>query len=318
MGNYPEITILLPVYNGDKYLKKAIESILKQTFSNFEFIIVNDGSTDNSLEIIKSFNDPRIKIINNKKNLGLIKSLNIGLEQAKGRYIARLDADDIALENRLEKQYNYLEKNKNVTLIGGGAEIINNEGKYVRKKLPITDFDQIKFWALFIGNPFLHSSIFFRKKDINSINGYSHKYKHVEDYDLYLRLIKNGYKIINLPEIFIKYRIHNQSIGQSKDSKKEQDANVKKIIFNNINNYYPLSWKGFEILYDKQKMREIKNSFKAIYLHRQIFKSYKSKEKLSSEQIKKIKPIYRQKQKWIIKQYIKSLIHNMEHITHYT
>ncbi len=304
----PPISVLMSVYNGDKYLKKAIESILKQTFSNFEFIIVNDGSADNSIEIIKSFNDPRIKIINNKKNLGLIKSLNIGLKQAKGKYIARLDADDIALKNRLEKQFNYLEKNKDITLIGGGAEIINSEGKYIREKLPITNFDQIRFWTLFFGNPFLHSSIFFKKKDIDSINGYSHTYKHVEDYDLYLRLIKNGYKIINLPEIFIKYRIHNQSIGQIKDSKKEQDTNVKKIIFNNINNYFSLSWEEFKILYDKQKMRGVKKMFEAIFLHKQIFKKYILKEKLDNNQIKKINSIYKEKRKWIIRQYIKNII----------
>jgi len=308
MDSHPKITVLLPVYNGDKYLRESIESILKQTFNNFELIIINDGSTDNSLKIAKSFNDPRIKIINNKKNLGIIKSLNIGLSQAKGKYIARLDADDISLKNRLETQYSFLEKNKDIILIGGWAEIINDKGEYIRKKTPVTSFEQIKYWAMFIGNPFIHSSVFFRKDNIKSIGGYSHNYKHVEDYDLYLRLIKNGYKIINLPEIFIKYRIHDQSIGQSRDSKKEQNANVKKIIFNNINHYFLLNWREFEIIYDKQRMRGIKNLFRATYLYRQIFKNYKSKEKLSSGQIKKIKPIYRQRQKWIIKQYIKNLI----------
>src|SRR5690242_9380591 len=100
----------MPVYNASSYLREAIESILNQTYSNFEFIIINDGSTDNSLEIIRSYHDPRISVVNNETNLGIIKTRNKGLKLAKGKYIANMDADDISLSSRLEKQVQYLEQ----------------------------------------------------------------------------------------------------------------------------------------------------------------------------------------------------------------
>ena len=107
----PLVSILMPVYNSEKYLREAIKSILNQTFTNFELIIINDGSTDNSLKIIKSFKDNRIKIIKNKGNLGLIKTLNKGIDLAQGKYIARMDADDIAMPKRLEKQIAFFNEN---------------------------------------------------------------------------------------------------------------------------------------------------------------------------------------------------------------
>ena len=124
----PKISVLMCVYNDEDWLKNSIDSIVNQTFTDFEFVIVNDGSTDNSLEIINSYSDDRIRIINNEENLGLPKSLNRGLNLCKSELIARMDADDISMNNRLEKQYKYLKKNKEIALIGGQAEYIDSDG----------------------------------------------------------------------------------------------------------------------------------------------------------------------------------------------
>jgi len=114
----PKISVIMSVYNGEKYLREAIESILNQTFRDFEFIIINDGSTDKTSEILSSYNDPRIVIINNKRNIGLTKSLNKGLKMVKGEYIARQDADDVSLPERLERMVNFLDMNRDVGLLG--------------------------------------------------------------------------------------------------------------------------------------------------------------------------------------------------------
>ena len=119
------ITVLMPVYNASLFLREAIESILNQTYKNFEFIIINDGSTDSSLQIIESFKDPRIKLVNNERNLGIIKTRNKGLQLAKGKYIANMDADDISLPTRLEKQFTFLEKNPDVAVIASKLVLIN-------------------------------------------------------------------------------------------------------------------------------------------------------------------------------------------------
>src|SRR6185295_3491651 len=121
----PQVSVLMSVYNGEKYLKEAMESILNQSFPDFEFLIFNDSSTDSGREIILSFNDPRIVLVDNEKNIGLTKSLNKGLSLAKGKYIARMDADDISDAGRLNEQVNYMEKNSDVAVCGSWVQFLN-------------------------------------------------------------------------------------------------------------------------------------------------------------------------------------------------
>ena len=129
MTSEPKINVIMSVYNGEKYLKQAIESILKQTYTNFRFIIVDDGSNDSSFDIIKSFTDERIVIIRNDRTQGLTRSLNKALRTANGEYIARQDADDISLSNRLKSQIDFLEKHPEVELLGTGVYLINEKGE---------------------------------------------------------------------------------------------------------------------------------------------------------------------------------------------
>lgn len=290
--NNPEISVLMSVYNGEKYLKEAIKSVLTQTFEDFEFLIINDGSTDKSEDIIESFKDSRIRLINNEKNEGLIFSLNKGLKIAMGKYIARLDCDDISLPQRLEKQYRFLEKNSEISLLGSWAELINENGSKIgtRKELPL-DYYSIKF-HLFYGNPLMHSSIFFRKEIIGKLEGYDEKYKYAEDYELYTRLVKK-YKIINLPEVLIKFRIHNKSIGQVSETKKIQEETCQKIIFNYINYYYKLKWNDFKIFYNviRNKHPKFRNFLKILLISKKIYKSFIKKEGLDKKELKKIQKL---------------------------
>ena len=134
----PIVTVLMSVYNGERYLNEAIDSILAQTFTDFEFLIIDDASTDSTPKILHSYDDPRIRIVTNEENLGLTKSLNKGLALAQGEYIARMDADDISLPERLMMQLNFLIDNKTVPLVGSGAIMIDEDGKSIGKmNLPI-------------------------------------------------------------------------------------------------------------------------------------------------------------------------------------
>ncbi|MBL7897866.1 MAG: glycosyltransferase, partial [Crocinitomicaceae bacterium] len=153
------ISVVLPVYNGEKFLAESIDSVLNQTYKEFELIIVIDGSKDQSLEIARSYNDPRIRIHLNPINLGLVGALNVGLEQCTGEFIARMDQDDISVTSRFEKQINYLNLNPNVGVLGTAYRIFGREEKDMI--LPQSN-DQIKLLSFF-KNPFCHPSVMFRR-----------------------------------------------------------------------------------------------------------------------------------------------------------
>lgn len=215
----PKVSVVMPVFNGEKYLKQAIESILNQTFKYFELIIVNDASTDKTEKIIKSFTDKRIKLINNQKNLGVAKSLNIGLKKAKGSYIARMDTDDISMAKRLEKQVEFLKKNPKVVLVGSQCSWINFKGQKINGFKVATD-DLIIRKKMFIRNQFHHASVMFKKKDVLKLGGYKHLFNGAEDYELWFRFSDLG-KLYNLPEELISRRLYNEAISSKKHFKIE-------------------------------------------------------------------------------------------------
>jgi len=217
--NKPAISVIMSAYNSEKYIAMAIESVLKQNFKDFEFIIINDASIDKTAKIINRYakKDKRIKVINNAYNQGLAKSLNLGLNLAIGRYIARMDADDISLPKRFETEYNYLQKNQNVFLIGGAAIIINEYGKKIGVFKPITS----KYWLkilLRINNKIYHPTIMFRNEKIF----YRKDFVYSQDYDLYLRLLLLNKTLVNIPDKLIKYRVHSRSSSKSKSAEQKR------------------------------------------------------------------------------------------------
>lgn len=220
----PLVSVIMSVYNGEKYLKEAVESILRQTFQDFEFIIVDDGSTDKTSEILNSFDDLRIKVIKNSQNLGLTKSLNKAIEIAKGKYIARMDADDISLPHRLEKQIEFLEKNPEYAMIGSSYYKIDDEGTTLSLVSVLTADSQIKE-GLDKQNWFCHGSAIIRKDALLKVGTYNEKFKYAQDYDLWLR-ISEFYSLANIEEPLYCWRTSPTSISIEKESEQRYYANL--------------------------------------------------------------------------------------------
>lgn len=198
----PKVSVVMPVYNGQRYLRQVIDSILNQTFKDFEFIIINDGSTDSTKKILEGYFDRRIVIIENQQNLGFTKSLNRGLKRARGEYIARQDADDISLPERLEKMVDFLDKNKDVGLLGASFIKIDEDGKEYETCLLDTEDEQIRK-RLLVDKHFGHEM--YRKICIEKVGFYRDVLYPCEDYDLNLRIAEK-FKVANIREPLYKYR----------------------------------------------------------------------------------------------------------------
>lgn len=239
--NKPMVTVLMSVYNGERFLKEAIESILTQTFTDFEFLIINDGSTDDSVKIIESYDDQRIRLINNEKNLKLIASLNKGVSLARGKYIARMDCDDVSMPDRLEKEVKFLENNHDYGLVGTWYTVIDAEGKDQYNRSYPSNNDLIKLF-LSLNCPLAHGSIMGRAELFKKNSYGSKEYPAVEDYELWVRMSKDT-KVYNIPEYLFKYRIYgesfsdsktqlmyNQTLELSKKSYKENRSAYKKLV----------------------------------------------------------------------------------------
>lgn len=185
----PTITVLTTVYNGSLYLEKTIESILNQTFSDFDFLIIDDASTDNSVEIIKSYNDHRIVFIQNSKNIGQLASLNKGLKIAKGKYIARLDQDDVCLPKRLQEQYDFLVIHPRISIVSSWEYVIDSRGNRLREAKRCLDNYGAFLGYIVLGLcPVWHPSVMFLKDDILKLNGYDASYGSSGDYELWSRI----------------------------------------------------------------------------------------------------------------------------------
>lgn len=209
----PRVSVVMSVYNGQKYLKESIESILNQTYKDFEFVIINDGSNDNSKKIIESFSNKRIMLIS-RENKGLIFSLNQAIGVAKGQYLARMDADDISDPTRFQKQVEFMDAHPDVALCGTWAKIINQAGHVVGQYKTPTASTQIRRAILF-HNPFIHPTVMFRRSIINEIGNYNPHFKNIEDYELWTRIVYK-YNTANIGEFLISYRTTKESITQSK------------------------------------------------------------------------------------------------------
>ena len=206
-----KITVLMSVYNGEKYLRDSIDSILNQTFKDFEFLIINDGSTDNSLKILNSYDDNRIKIVNNETNIGLVNSLNKGLRIAKGKYIARQDDGDYSYPDRLQKEYNFLEHNKDYALVGTLTEVIDENNNTIKYWDKVRSAEEI-YYLLSFRNILTNTSVMFEKKLVLEIGGYNGLFKFSQDYELGYRISRRK-KVYIIPEVLVKWRKDTNGIS---------------------------------------------------------------------------------------------------------
>ncbi len=202
----PRISVLMSVYNGEKYLREAIDSILAQSFRDFEFIVIDDASTDSTAEILCSCanSDSRIRLLRNEQNLGLTRSLNRGLAIARGQYVARMDADDISLPARFERQVKRLEENARLLAAGAWARYEDSQGNIVHEARPPASHALLRA-RLLLNNTFVHSSMMIRRDAIADAGGYNEKYRYAQDYDLWWRLSGRG-EMSNLQEVLVRRR----------------------------------------------------------------------------------------------------------------
>ncbi len=205
-----KVTVLMPAYNAVKYIGEAIQSVLSQTFTDFELLIINNGSTDDTANEIRQFNDPRIRMIE-EQQAGIGFALNKGLREAKGEYIARFDADDICSEDRLEKQVIFLQNNTGYILCGSDAEYIAENGEHLFYFRCIGHTHEEIMQQLYVYCPFIHSSVMYRKDAVVKAGRYSTDAHNFEDYLLWVRLVKYG-KYCNLPERLLKVRFNPSSV----------------------------------------------------------------------------------------------------------
>jgi glycosyltransferase involved in cell wall biosynthesis len=220
----PRVTVLFPVYNGEQYLREALESLLTQTYPNFSLLAIDDGSTDSSLEILRSFKDPRLSIRVNPTNKGLISTLNESLDLIQSEYIARMDADDIATPYRLEEQLAFMDAHPEVGLCGGYYErFADTESTVVR---PPTTHEGISY-ALIFDNVMAHNTVMFRRSVLERYRlRYDPAFAHAEDYELWVRFARYS-RLANLPRVLVRYRFHPSNT--SSRFRQEQQVAAAKI-----------------------------------------------------------------------------------------
>lgn len=220
----PKISVIMPVYNVEKYIFLAVQSILDQTFENFELIILDDASTDKTYDIINQFSDKRIIKLQNKTNKGIANTLNEGLKIARGEFVSRMDGDDISKTDRFEKQLNFMKCNPELIISGTCMELINSDGKFIKSQEKKSCNEEIGIKLFFGYTSLAHPSIIIRKQllDLFCLR-YDSAFQYAEDYDLYCRSTQYA-PMGNLKESLIQYRLHDESVSQKFHMQQQIDA----------------------------------------------------------------------------------------------
>ena len=207
----PKVSVVMPVYNGELFIKESVESILRQSFKDFELLVINDGSTDGSPRLIESFKDSRIRLINHRTNLGQAQSLNRGFAQSRGEYIAHLDCDDISLPERLESQVAFLDAHANVGICGTWVRTFGRFPPVIRR-YPATSKAIICY--LPFANPLAHSSVMMRKESLCQYDlAYNPKCRYSEDFELWIRCVEH-FEVCNIANVLVWIRVHSQQASR--------------------------------------------------------------------------------------------------------
>ncbi|CEN53975.1 glycosyltransferase family 2 protein [Capnocytophaga canis] len=233
MEERPLVSVLIPCYNVEKYVEEAVTSIINQTYDKLEIILIDDGSTDGTTNLLKKITkqDKRIVFVQNDKNIGLIDTLNKGLQICSGKYVARMDSDDISLPQRIEKQVRFLEKNKDIGIVGSYIQFFGEKKGIWRMETE----DRLIKSSLFYNTCFAHPSVMFRNEVVkkNQLK-YDKKYIHAEDYKLWYDFSKCT-KMANLPVVLLKYRINKNQVSQKfNDIQQEITVLIRRMIVNDF------------------------------------------------------------------------------------
>ncbi|MDP2905704.1 MAG: glycosyltransferase [Candidatus Omnitrophota bacterium] len=227
-----KVTVLMTVYNGGRFLRQAVESVLAQSYSDFEFLIVDDASSDGSLEIIKAYQDPRIRIIQNSLNKGQTASLNIGLREARGEFIARIDADDIALPRWLEYQTRVARNGPENAVISSRVGVINENG-FVKQLLDIPQTHEGMVLRSLTASPVNHGGSLIKREVILQYGGYDESFRILADYDLWIRLLHGGVRFSSGKDVLMAVRFHEGSISKAEKNRAVAEE-TKKVFRRNI------------------------------------------------------------------------------------
>ncbi len=303
----PAVSVGMPVYNGEAYVALAVQSVLSQTFTDFELLVVNNASTDQTVSIIENFHDPRIRLINNPKNLGLIGNLNVGLRAARGKYVARLDHDDLALPTRFSEQYEFMEAHQEIDVVGSWTECIDSAGKTLKVSRSPRETMAIRYELLF-NNVMFHSSIFFRTDVVRNNGGYSQEFVHAEDYEMYSRPGKE-LECFNLQKVLFKYRVHGASITGSSDTLQTVHMNALNVAYRNMSQYLSLTRDEFDKVKDLLVIKKpVATSFSVFLMSlkklRELTKNFIKKNNLSVEDKRSVLEGYRGRRKMVWQHYL--------------
>lgn len=285
MKENPLISVILPCFNAEQYLQLALESIVNQTYSNLEIILINDGSTDCTEEICLRFKeaDSRITYLKNKQNLGLIDTLNKGISVATGDYIARMDADDISHLSRFSLQINFLIKNPSIDLLGSIAQPIDVHGNKLANKVSTTYFEPktLRFSSYFT-QPFFHGSIL-AKSGLLKTNKYDSNFKHSEDFELWLRLNSKNFTFANIQETLYYYRLNPQGVSINNEKKQIKSHNLASYKYLNKIKEEEINFEITSILNNRPiKGYDYKSFTTALEVFKELYKNNEFTEELNS------------------------------------
>lgn len=274
----PEISVIMSVHNGRDYVEQSIQSILNQTFTNFEFLILDDGSNDETTSILRKYilEDHRIVLFKNVENIGLTKSLNILLKSAKGRFLARIDADDVSHPNRLEKQRNYLLENPEIALLATNCDIVDKDFNYLYTHCPPSNPTALN-WSLVFRNPFRHSTMMWNRNSIQGEEYYDTNFVYTQDYDLWQRIGMSS-RVAVLPESLASIRTHEKTISHLQVD--TQDELVTQVVKRQIEFYL-----GKKVSFEEAKR------MRYMYVHRHS-KQIEEMKKIPPKEFKKTIKLY--------------------------
>ena len=218
----PLVSVIMSVYNGETYVREAIDSILRQTFKDFEFLIIDDASNDRTPQILRSYDDPRVRLLTNDKNIGQSASSNRAIEISKGEYIARMDSDDVAAPERLQRQVEFLDANTGVSVVAAWVEIIRND-RLTAEVWRESSNPGVLAWDFTWRCPVTNPTVMIRREDFLTVGGYDGQYRFCEDHELCTRFIVAGKTITLIPAVLHRYRVWPGQIGTSKEKQQWEE-----------------------------------------------------------------------------------------------
>lgn len=220
-----KISVLMCVRNGQKHIGKSIESVLSQTFENFEFLILDDESKDETAEIIREYSkDKRIKVFKNEENLGLTRSLNKLLKLSRGEYVAIIDSDDIAKEKRLQKQISFMDEEKDIAMVASNCDVVDDNSVFLYTHCPPSNDTALR-WSLTFRNPIRHSTVMIRRSCLFKTGMYDESFSCAQDYDMWQRM-SSHFKIAVIPETLAEIRVHEKTISNKMINKQDEMVNL--------------------------------------------------------------------------------------------